>query len=92
MYLDAINWFERYEFEDTMTKKVNKILEKYIMKVIFHDPATIVYWGDGTKTVVKAANEPFDPEKGLAMAIAKKFFGNDGNYYNVFKAWLPKGE
>ena len=40
-----------------------------IKKVIFNDPATIVLWSDGTKTVVKAEGEPFDPEKGLAMAI-----------------------
>lgn len=63
-----------------------------IKKVIFNDPATIVYWPDGTKTVVKAEGEAFDPEKGLAMAIAKKAFGNKGNYYDVFREWLPKEE
>lgn len=61
-------------------------------KVIFNDPATIVYWKDGTKTVVKAEGEPFDPEKGLAMAIAKKSLGNKGDYYNEFKKWLPEEE
>lgn len=61
-----------------------------IAKVIFNDPATIVFWRDGTKTVVKATNEPYDPEKGLAMAFAKKFLGNKGCYYNIFKKWLPK--
>lgn len=58
-----------------------------IKKVIFNDPATIVIWRDDTKTVVKAVNEPFDPEKGLAMAIAKKAFGNQGNYYNEISRW-----
>ena len=38
---------------------------KSIDKVIFNDPATIVFWKDGTKTVVKATNEKFDREKGL---------------------------
>jgi hypothetical protein len=61
----------------------------HIKNVIFNNPATIVIWGDDTKTVVKCANEDYDPEKGLAMAIAKKVFGNEGNYYNVFKKWLP---
>ena len=57
-----------------------------IDKVIFNDPATIVFWKDGTKTVVKAGNdEYFDKEKGLAMAISKKVLGNKGNYYNAFK-------
>lgn len=45
-----------------------------IMKVVINHPATIVFWSDGTKTVVKCAkNERFDAEKGVAMAIAKKF-------------------
>lgn len=61
-----------------------------IEKVIFNDPATIVIWNDGSKTVVKCANEHFDPEKGLAMAISKKFFGNRGNYCDIFKKWVPK--
>ncbi len=51
-----------------------------IKDVIFNDSATIVFWDDGTKTVVKAVNEKFDPEKGLAMAITKKALGNKGNY------------
>lgn len=63
-----------------------------IKNVIFNDPATIVFWNDGTKTVVKAENEDFDPEKGLAMAISKKFLGNQGNYYETFKKWLPEKE
>jgi len=62
-----------------------------IKKVIFNDPATIVFWSDGSKTIVKAQNgEVYDPEKGLAMAITKKWFGNKGNYYNNIKKWLPK--
>ena len=61
-----------------------------IKKVIFNNPATIVFWSDGSKTVVKAHNDDYDPEKGIAMAIAKKALGNEGNYYNVFKKWLPK--
>ena len=61
-----------------------------IKKVIFNRPATIVFWKDGTKTVVKCQDkETYDPEKGLAMAIAKKALGNEGNYYEVFKKWLP---
>ena len=66
--------------------------EVWIKKVIFHDPVTVVLWTDGTKTVVKAAHEPYDPEKGLAMAIAKKAMGNTGAYYNEFRKWLPEPE
>ena len=63
-----------------------------IKKVIFSNPATIVFWSDGSKTVVKSYLDDYDPEKGLAMAIAKKALGNEGNYYNVFKKWLPKDD
>lgn len=62
-----------------------------IEDVIFNGPATIVKWMDGTKTVVKAQKgkngktEKLDPEKGLAMAICKKVYGNDGRYYDIFK-------
>ena len=61
-----------------------------IKKVIFNEPATIVFWGDGTKTVVRDSEGKFDPEKGLAMAISKKALGNKGNYYDVFRKWLPE--
>lgn len=62
-----------------------------IDKVIFNNPATIVIWADGTKTIVKSEGEKFDPEKGLAMAITKKLLGNNqGYYYDIFKKWLPK--
>ena len=64
-----------------------------IKNVIFNDPATIVFWEDGTKTVVKCQDgDEFDPEKGLAMAIVKKAYGNKSNYCNKMKKWLPKEE
>lgn len=71
------------------TRTVQTVIPK-IKDVIYNDPATIVFWEDGTKTVVKCEfSKRFDPEKGLAMAFSKKMFGNKGNYYNVFKKWLP---
>ena len=76
----------RYTVEKTYNLRTN------IKKVIFNNPATIVFWSDGSKTVVKAHLDNYDPEKGLAMAIAKKSLGNEGNYYNVFKKWLPKDD
>lgn len=73
------------------TLEVYDSMKFMIKKVIFNDPATIVLWMDGTKTIVKCwEGEKFDPEKGLAMAIAKKAMGNKGSYFNEFKKWLPK--
>ena len=66
-----------------------------IKNVIFNPPATIVFWNDNTKTIVKCENEGFDPEKGLAMAVTKKALGNKGNYFETIKKWTngaPNGE
>lgn len=63
-------------------------ITKDIKRVIHSNPATIVYWNDNSKTVVKAQNgEPYDKEKGLAMCIIKKLCNNKGNFNEVFKKW-----
>lgn len=60
-----------------------------IKKVIFHGPATIVIWDDNTKTIVKCMDgDEFDPEKGLAMAISKRIFGDD--FHATFKRYLKE--
>lgn len=47
-----------------------------IKKVIFNDPATIVFWSDGTKTVVKTSyRDVFDKEKGILWAYFIKHCG-----------------
>lgn len=64
-----------------------------IKKVIFNNPATIILWADGTKTVVKCGeHEDFDPEKGFAMAYLKHALGNKGNYYNLVKRYVYEQE
>ena len=81
---------KKYCDEDIeQTKNLYYGLSLTIKDVIFNPPATIVFWMDGTKTVVKDQGEVFyDPEKGMAMAVAKKAFGNQGNYYNQFAKYL----
>ena len=62
-----------------------------IEKVIFNDPATIVLWKDGTKTVVKCnKGDTYSKETGLVMCIAKKALGNKSNFNNVIKKWLKE--
>ena len=87
--------YTQFKYLEEMMKKWNSGIvnnNPSIKNVIFNNPATIVFWSDGTKTIIKAKNESFDPEKGLAMAISKRFLGNKGNYYNEFKKWLPEEE
>lgn len=89
-----------YDYKDHIVKYVkdtiNSIYGVYGRKcfgvsyIYFNDPITVVFWEDGTKTIVKRDNrDTYDPEKALAMAFAKKALGNKGNYYNVFKRWIP---
>jgi hypothetical protein len=57
-----------------------------IKKVIFNKPATIVFWDDGIKTIVKCnKKDKFDKEKGIAMAFMKRICGNTSNYYKIIK-------
>ena len=96
--LEVKNYIRAYELDLSLypyfkpnTTNTTKLPE--IKDAIFNEPATIVMWSDGTKTVVKCQEgEGYDPEKGLAMAISKKTLGNKGNYCEVFKKWLPEEE
>lgn len=96
--LEVENYIKAYELDLSLypyfklnTTNTTKLPE--IKDVIFNEPATIILWADGTKTVVKCQEgEGYDPEKGMAMAISKKALGNKGNYCEVFKKWLPEEE
>ena len=56
-----------------------------IDKVLFNPPATIVFWMDGTKTVVKCKEgEEFSEWAGIALCLAKKMYGP--NFHKIFKA------
>ena len=62
-----------------------------IKKVIFNDPATIVLWGDGTKTVVKCSEgDTYSKWAGLAFCICKKLMGDD--FHKAFKYWCKEDE
>ena len=78
--------------ESSMTNKKNTTENKYvpdIRNVVFNYPATIVFWEDGTKTVVKCQpDDDYSMETGLALCIAKKALGNKGNFNDIFKKWI----
>ena len=93
------NWFKDNHFLiDEMSLyphklfNVNKITtQPQIMNVIFNDPATVVFWSDNTKTVVKCQDcDTYSKEMGLAMCICKKYFNNKPNFNNEFKKWIKE--
>ena len=62
-------------------KNMNCDIRSNIKDVIFSDRVTIILWKDGTKTMVRAGKrENYDSEKGFAMAVCKKMFGNKRRY------------
>lgn len=72
-------------------KKVDD--DSSISRVIFNDPATIILWADGTKTIAKThGDDAFDPEKGFAVACAKKLLGNGDAFRMEFSKWAPEAE
>lgn len=69
--------WRKLKIENICWLPVEEHIEKYIkghkkkeVKVIFNNPATILYI-NGKKYVSKAHEEQFDEEKGLLMCLAK---------------------
>lgn len=57
-----------------------------IERIIFNDPATIVFFKDGDKQVVKCSEDDiFDEETGVAMAIVNKLYGNRTKFLKDIK-------
>ena len=53
-------------------------------RIIYNDRATICYWKDGTKTVVKATKDDhMTHEHGVAMAIMRKLFPSRQEFLRV---------
>lgn len=74
---------------------INNALESKLPNIIqveFNDQTTFVWWDDGTQTQVTCQNEVFDAEKGLAMAIVKKLYGNTSHYNELFRTWIPNNQ
>ena len=56
-------------------------------KIIYSGNRTIVFWNDGTKTVVKLGRgQEFDEYLGFIAAYAKKMFGNNSRIKKLIKS------
>ena len=70
-------------------KKTFNIAHAPIDHILYKDPATIVFWKDGTKTVVRCDEyDKYDAQAGLAIAICKKVMGNQA-MHDIFEHFLP---
>lgn len=70
------------------TIKVAKTKNFYslnVSKIIFNPPATIVFWEDGTKTVVKcSAEDEFNEYYGFLAALGKKVYESNSQIKKLF--------
>ncbi len=79
------------ELKEAEGQEVKNCIPPYLLhpgieRAIFRDPATIVFWEDGVKTVVRCQDgDAYSPEVGLAMCVCKRFFGNSGRYNDEFR-------
>lgn len=71
-----------------------------VKKIIFNGPKTIVFWTDGSKTIVSMSKDEakFDPEAALCAAYTKKTFGTNSKIKRIIKEksnydeWKDKDE
>lgn len=78
---------EAYELEFGFVNQ-QKLNPDNIEKVIFNPPATIVFFKDGTKEVVKCSkDDEFDAEMGFAQAMMNIMFGNRSSFKRFIKKY-----
>ncbi len=72
------------KFAERGTDEMKKIDVK---KIIFNGFKTIVFWNDGTKTIVSMSQEErnFDPEDAFRAAYTKKMYGTNSKIKRVIK-------
>ena len=66
------------------TINLGTISEPVIKEVISNGPATIIFWNDGTKTIVKREiDDEDDLYDAVANALAKKIFGSTSKFHKI---------
>lgn len=94
MFLGAYSKIKS-RFENPFTAPIFSMrisVVKEIKKVIFHEPATIILWADGTKTVVKCKyGDKYDKQTGFLMCYLKGIVGNK-TLLKEFDKWIGEKE
>lgn len=72
---------------DSVSKAYESIVRALAIDHIFYDDiATVVFWKDGTKTIVKCPEgTPYDEYTAFCVAVAKKFYGTNSAIKRVIK-------
>lgn len=80
---DDKDWAQTVKSE--LNRKYGLLSALQIQRIIVNNLATIVFWEDGTKTVVKISDSDMEDGKydiyaGVSYAIAKKLFGSNSAF------------
>lgn len=76
-----------YEAVSNLRMKERKV---HIAKVLYNNPATIVFWSDGTQTRnICPPDTLYNPDTGLAFCMLKKLMGNT-EMAKLFNDWELK--
>lgn len=79
------------EKEEALERKKIRVTGPDVKYIDFKPPLTIACFSDGTKTIVKMMEgDIFDPEKGAAMAIAKKYLGDRYKSTSIIQHYVDK--
>lgn len=63
------------------------------VRIIYNPPATIVFWADGEKTVVKCSKtEEFNKYHGFCAALAKRVVGNNSQLTKIVESGFVEGD
>ena len=68
------------------SKKESKKISYIPKRILINNQTTIVFWEDGTKTIVRcAADETFSVYNALASALAIKIYGSNSAVKRILK-------
>lgn len=86
MYKNMLDWGVNKVEHKTPDKKYE------VDHIIYNHPATIVFWKDGTKTVVKCSeNDPYIRYNAFCAALAKKIYGNNSQVNKIVASGIDQG-
>lgn len=81
----------QYDKTNIAQNREDNTMNIKIERVIFSNPATIVIWKDGIKTVAKCRKgDTYSKEAGLAICYMKKIMGSRKKFLKVMKKWIPE--
>ena len=70
--------------DEKVSKKIHNMFD--IDRIVYNPPATIVFWKDGTKTVVKCdPSEKFSKYHGFCAAVTKRLYITSSQINRIVK-------